>query len=51
MAGGKEYETPHEMTIEEIKFTLNEYKEAAERAKRAGFDGVEVNGGHGFLVD
>ena len=51
MAGNKEYETPHEMTIDEIRITLNEYKEATERAKRAGFDGVEVNAGHGFLVD
>lgn len=47
-----EYGTiPHEMTVEEIWDVIAGYADAALRAKRAGFDGVEVHGGHGYLVD
>lgn len=30
---------------------IKQYKEAAERGKKAGFDGVELNAGHGHLPD
>lgn len=46
-----EYEVPHEMTIQEIQEVLSQFKTAAIRAKKAGFDGIEVNAGHGHLVD
>jgi len=39
------------MTIEEIKTVVHEFKNAAERAKKAGFDGAEIHGGNGYLVD
>ncbi|MGL5616641.1 MAG: NADH:flavin oxidoreductase, partial [Sarcina sp.] len=39
-----------EITKEEIKFLVNAYAEAAERVKKSGFDGVEIHGGHGYLL-
>ena len=43
-------ETPHELTIEEIWANIRLFGDAAARAKKAGFDGVEVHAGHGYLV-
>ena len=39
-----------EMTKEEIKDTINAFKDAAVRAQKAGFDGVQVHAGHGWLL-
>ncbi|MDX2431540.1 MAG: FIST N-terminal domain-containing protein [Bacteroides sp.] len=39
-----------EMTKEEIKDTINAFKDAAVRAQNAGFDGVQVHAGHGWLL-
>jgi len=39
-----------EMTINEIKQTINDFVSAAIRAKQAGFDGVQLHGAHGFLL-
>lgn len=41
----------HCMTIEEIHYLINKYIEAADRAKRVGFDMVEVHAAHGYLVE
>jgi 2,4-dienoyl-CoA reductase-like NADH-dependent reductase (Old Yellow Enzyme family)/thioredoxin reductase len=41
---------PREMTVTEIKEMVKKFAEAAERSKRAGFDLVEIHGGHGYLV-
>jgi len=43
-------ETPREMIEEEIESTVQAFAEAAYRAKAAGFDGVELHGGHGYLI-
>lgn len=40
-----------ELTKEEIRIVVSEFSSAAERAILAGFDGVEVHGAHGFLVN
>ena len=40
---GIERETPRELTIEEIKAIEDKYAEGALRAKKAGFDGVEIH--------
>lgn len=49
--GKEEYEVPHELTLEEIKATVNDYQKAARRAMLAGFDGVEVHAANGYLID
>jgi 2,4-dienoyl-CoA reductase-like NADH-dependent reductase (Old Yellow Enzyme family) len=39
------------LTITEIKEIIEKYAEAADRAKRAGFDGVELHGDHYYLIN
>jgi hypothetical protein len=43
--------TPRELTVEEIGLIVAEYGRAAGRAKRAGFDLVEIMAGGGHLVN
>lgn len=43
--------TPKEMTIEDIQETITAFKNAAERAKKAGFDVIEIHGAHGYLIN
>lgn len=45
------YETPHALTESEIAQIIADYRQAAENAKSAGFDGVEVHGANGYLLD
>jgi 2,4-dienoyl-CoA reductase-like NADH-dependent reductase (Old Yellow Enzyme family)/thioredoxin reductase len=47
---GPEGEQPRELELSEIAALVNRFAEAAERAKKAGFDGVEIHGAHGYLV-
>ena len=49
--GKKDYETPRALEIDEIKQVVADYKAAAQRAKDAGFDGVEVHGANGYLIN
>lgn len=49
--GGLPYEVPREMTKDDIKRVTEEFIKAAENAKEAGFDGVEVHGATGYLID
>lgn len=46
-----EYETPKAMSVEDIGRLLNEFKVAAQNAKAAGFDGVEIHSANGYLLD
>ena len=39
-----------EITISEVVQTVEDFKNAAIRAKKAGFDGVQLHGAHGFLL-
>jgi N-ethylmaleimide reductase len=41
--------TPREMTIEDIKTTVLDFKNAAINAVKAGFDGVEIHSSNGYL--
>jgi 2,4-dienoyl-CoA reductase-like NADH-dependent reductase (Old Yellow Enzyme family) len=49
--GQGEYPIPKEMTNEEIKHIIKHFVEAADNARQAGFDGVEVHGANGYLLD
>ncbi|MFH1651821.1 MAG: FAD-dependent oxidoreductase [Chloroflexota bacterium] len=42
--------TPKELSVKDIRDLVERYGEAAARVKQAGFDGVEVHGGHGYLI-
>jgi N-ethylmaleimide reductase len=48
-AGMLDYEVPHALTLPEVQATILDYRFAAERAKQAGFDGVELHGAFGYL--
>ncbi|UJP66429.1 alkene reductase [Mongoliitalea daihaiensis] len=48
--GFKDTETPKEMTIEDIKQTILDFKNAAANAMKAGFDGVEIHSSNGYLL-
>ncbi len=44
--------SPHRaLQIEEIPTLVNSFRRAAERAKEAGFDGIEVHNANGYLAD
>ena len=49
--GKKPYVTPRELRDDEIPGIVAGFKKAAENAKVAGFDGVEVHGANGYLLD
>jgi N-ethylmaleimide reductase len=41
--------TPHELTIDEISETVEDFKNAGRNAMKAGFDGVEIHSSNGYL--
>jgi len=45
------YKTPKAVTISEIKSLIDDYAQSAENAIKAGFDGVEIHGANGYLID
>lgn len=49
--GHKDYLAPRPMTETEIYQTIDDFGQATLNAKQAGFDGVEIHGAHGYLVD
>lgn len=49
--GKESYEVPKALTREEIVQTQNDYRNAAQNAYDAGFDGVEVHSANGYLLD
>jgi N-ethylmaleimide reductase len=46
-----EFELPRALGIEELPGIVADYRRAAENAKAAGFDGVEVHSANGYLLD
>ena len=44
-------EPPHELTVNEIQNIINEFVFCAQAAQKAGFDGIEIHGGHGYLLN
>jgi 2,4-dienoyl-CoA reductase-like NADH-dependent reductase (Old Yellow Enzyme family) len=47
----KDYETPRALGLDEIAEVVAAFRLGAENAKKAGFDGVEVHGANGYLLD
>ncbi len=41
---------PEELTIDEIRWLVDKWVEGALRAQKIGFDGVEIHGGHTYLL-
>jgi 2,4-dienoyl-CoA reductase-like NADH-dependent reductase (Old Yellow Enzyme family) len=49
--GSGPYQTPEAMTVEQIREVRRSFVTAARLARDAGFDGVEIHGANGYLVD
>ncbi len=45
------YPVPQEMTIKDIQDTIQEYSRSSKLAVEAGFDGVELHGANGYLIE
>ncbi len=52
-AAGKvvSYETPRALETSEIPGVIDAYRQAARNALEAGFDGVEIHGANGYLIE
>jgi len=50
-AGAKPYVIPRALETAEIPGVIQQYRQAAQNALAAGFDGVEVHGANGYLLD
>ncbi|UAB79973.1 alkene reductase [Marixanthomonas sp. SCSIO 43207] len=48
--GFKDTVTPKEMTVADIKQTVQDFADAAKNAMKAGFDGIEIHGSNGYLL-
>ncbi|KAL9379721.1 hypothetical protein Peur_028203 [Populus x canadensis] len=46
-----EFTTPRRLRTDEIPHVVNDFRIAARNAMEAGFDGVEIHGAHGYLID
>jgi N-ethylmaleimide reductase len=44
-------DTPEALSLQGIKEIVEEFRKGAENAKKAGFDGLELHGANGYLVD
>jgi len=49
--GIKQIETPRALETDEIPAIVDAYRQAAVNARAAGFDGVELHGANGYLID
>jgi N-ethylmaleimide reductase len=50
-SGFADVSEPHALTADEIKSVIRDYVTAAENAKKAGFDGIEVHAANGYLIE
>ncbi|QNG61321.1 NADPH dehydrogenase NamA [Bacillus sp. PAMC26568] len=51
LAFNEKMKTPAAMTKEQISETIQAFKDGAIRAKKAGFDIIELHGAHGYLIN
>ena len=51
IAFNDKYKTPKAMTIDEIDETVQAFQDGAVRAKKAGFDVIEIHAAHGYLIN
>ncbi|HWS27177.1 MAG TPA: alkene reductase [Xanthomonadales bacterium] len=49
--GMQDYEVPRRLAREEIPGIVEAFRRAAERALAAGFDGAQIHGAHGYIID
>lgn len=49
--GMKPYLVPRALELEEIPSVIDQYRQGAKNALEAGFDGIEVHGANGYLID
>ena len=47
----RDYGTPRALEIDEIPAVVEAFRKGAENAKKAGFDGIELHGANGYLLD
>lgn len=45
------YEIPHELTIDEVIELEDKFVDSIVRAQKAGYDGTELHGAHGYLIN
>jgi 2,4-dienoyl-CoA reductase-like NADH-dependent reductase (Old Yellow Enzyme family) len=48
---GVAFEAPRALSVDEIQAIIQEYRQAALNAIEAGFDGIELHGANGYLID
>lgn len=49
--GMQDYVTPRSLPMEEISDLIEQFRVAAKMAQKAGFDGIEVHGANGYIID
>ncbi|MEO1763627.1 MAG: alkene reductase [Cyanobacteria bacterium J06629_18] len=49
--GKKPHEIPRALETAEVSQVVEDYRQAAANAKQAGFDGVEIHGANGYIID
>ncbi|MDX9789714.1 MAG: alkene reductase [Candidatus Kapaibacterium sp.] len=49
--GWQEFSTPKAMSKDDISRTIEDFRQAAVKAKECGFDGVDIHGAFGYLID